>query len=73
MMKQTVGEYLEVPGEVVMIRNESMTVPQINKEINKILAKYEHRSINRLDDVPEGKDKKRLRVLFKALGFEVKF
>ena len=73
MMKQIVGEYLEVPGEVVMIRNEIMTVPQIKKEINKILDKHKRCRIKKLEDIPEGSDKRRIRELLRALGFEIKF
>jgi len=70
-MRQTIGEALELPGNVVLI--EPITKNAAIKESLEIIDKYEGNKKLTLGEIPEGEDKDRLRTLFRALGLEVEF
>ena len=70
-MKRELRDELEVPGHVVMIK--SITVKEAKEKINKILDKYEQEGKSKLKEIPEGKDKEELRILFKSLGMKIDF
>jgi hypothetical protein len=67
-MYERAADALGVPGEVLVIERKDKR--EIIKEVRDIMDKYPGQ---KLDDIPEGNEKERLRDLFRALGFEVAF
>lgn len=70
-MRQEIGEYLELPGKVVLI--EPITTEAATKEIQEIIDRQQQNNRLTLGEIPEGEEKDRLRTLFRALGLDVGF
>jgi hypothetical protein len=70
-MRQEIGEYLELPGKVVML--EPISKGKALEEVHGLLDKFENSSIKNLGEIPEGEEKDRLRTLFRVLGLDVRF
>ena len=70
-MKREVKDELEVPGDIILIKNMSKKEAIIR--IGNIINKYEKLGKNKLSEIPEGLEKQELRDLFTALGQKVSF
>jgi hypothetical protein len=67
-MEQEIRDYLGVPGHVLEIKMESISVKDATAEIGKILSKYEDLGATKISDIPEGEDRKRLELLWNELS-----
>jgi hypothetical protein len=66
-----IKDALGVSGEVLSV--ELTDRNKIILEVREIISRNEVQGYKKLDDIPEGAEKQRLRDLLRALGLEVKF
>ena len=55
------------------LKHEIKSRKELASEVRSIIDQYEAKGCNKLDNIPEGDDKQRLRDLFRALGLGVAF
>lgn len=68
-MYEKVSDALGLPGECILIETRSFA--DIKAEILEIINSFPEEG--KMEDIPEGNTKQRLRELFTAIGFNVQF
>jgi hypothetical protein len=68
-MNRELRDELEVPGHVFMV--ETMTVREIVEELKKIMDEWERQGIKKVNDVPDGPERRRFLMLNERIGIKI--